>query len=270
MMSEILTDLTLPALAKANQANLYGFFRLFERSPAMEFESANGLTHWYSPVPFSWFNGVLASRNATESDHTILKEILAYFKSRGVDEITWWLEENVERESWEAILVPNGFRFHAGPPGMSIELDKLNGSVQAPAGLVIKPVDNGAGMQDCAHVVLHGYEFPIDSETQIFDFMKGIGSEFPFCIYVAYLEEKPVATSAVFYGAGVAGIYQVATLAEARGKGIGAAITRAPLLAARKMGYRASILQSSEMGYNIYKRLGYEENCHLGYYHCKI
>jgi ribosomal protein S18 acetylase RimI-like enzyme len=56
----------------------------------------------------------------------------------------------------------------------------------------------------------------------------------------------------------VVGIYSVGTIPEARGKGIGSAITLRALLDARRRGYRVGLLQSSEMGYNMYRRLGFE------------
>jgi predicted acetyltransferase len=67
----------------------------------------------------------------------------------------------------------------------------------------------------------------------------------------------------VFLGAGVAGVQFVATLPEARGQGLGAAMTLAPLRAARDLGYQAGILQSSEVGYKVYLRLGFVKVCEV-------
>ncbi|MFX0029316.1 MAG: GNAT family N-acetyltransferase, partial [Candidatus Hermodarchaeota archaeon] len=78
---------------------------------------------------------------------------------------------------------------------------------------------------------------------------------------LAYYDGNPVASSLVLYKAGVAGIHMITTLEEARGKGIGTAITLAPLNEAKKLGYETAILHSTEMGINMYKQMGFKEYC---------
>lgn len=60
---------------------------------------------------------------------------------------------------------------------------------------------------------------------------------------------------------GVAGIYAVATIPEVRRKGIGEIMTVMPLNEARQNGYRVGILQSSSLGYSLYKKIGFKEVC---------
>jgi ribosomal protein S18 acetylase RimI-like enzyme len=79
--------------------------------------------------------------------------------------------------------------------------------------------------------------------------------------YLGVLDDKPVATSLLYLGGGVAGIYYVATLPEARRRGIGSALTVAPLLQAQARGYRIGTLQSTPVGLNLYRRLGFREYC---------
>jgi ribosomal protein S18 acetylase RimI-like enzyme len=84
--------------------------------------------------------------------------------------------------------------------------------------------------------------------------------------YLGVLDDKPVATSLLYPGGGVAGIYNVATLPEARRQGIGSALTVAPLLQAHTWGYRIGTLQSTPMGLNLYRRLGFREYCRFQVY----
>ena len=77
---------------------------------------------------------------------------------------------------------------------------------------------------------------------------------------------EPVATATSFFAAGVAGVYCVSTVEPARRQGIGAAVTLAALREARDLGWSIGVLGSSEMGYGVYRRLGFREYCRIGLY----
>jgi predicted acetyltransferase len=80
------------------------------------------------------------------------------------------------------------------------------------------------------------------------------------------LDGEPVGASMLLLSAGVAGIYNVATIPMAQRMGVGSAMTAAALRDADKHGYGIVILHSSEVGYPVYKRLGFQEYCKLGVY----
>ena len=116
------------------------------------------------------------------------------------------------------------------------------------------------------HVTSLGFGIPENSEGRFFELFADLPFEIPVRSYLAILNGQPVGTSQLFLSAGVAGIYNVTCLPEARHQGIGAAITLAALLEARRMGYRISILQASHLGYKVYRRLGYQEYGKLNIY----
>ena len=94
----------------------------------------------------------------------------------------------------------------------------------------------------------------------------GLGSPSPLRHFLATIDGVPVATSSLFLGAGVGGVYDVATLPEWRRRGIGAAVTVATMNVARAEGYRIAILHSSPLGVGIYRSLGFQDCCRIGQY----
>ena len=75
-----------------------------------------------------------------------------------------------------------------------------------------------------------------------------------------------MAIASLLLHAGVAGIYGVATLPEARRQGIGAAMTRHVLQEAFVRDYRVAVLSPTQMGLNIYQQIGFTTMCRFTFY----
>lgn len=268
-MNEILTDLSESALAKATKANLYDFFRYLSRSSQTQFYEGPTFIRWHTPVAHPWFNGVLSTLPARVNEEEIIGENLAYFKAHQVPIFTWWLEPQLQVAAWADQLLPHGFGYDANTPGMAVDSAALPPSVPQPDELVIKLVNNLEALQMWTRIFVKGYQIPEAAFLPFFELLAGLGLDLPLRHYLGYLHDQPVATVSLFLGAGVAGIYYVATLAEARGQGIGAALTLKPLHEARQMGYHAAVLQSSDMGYRVYQRLGFRKLCVMDHFFWK-
>ena len=65
---------------------------------------------------------------------------------------------------------------------------------------------------------------------------------------------------------GVAGIWNVGTRPDVRGRGIGRETTLAALRDARAAGHRLSVLGSSPMGLPVYTRIGFVEVCRIRHF----
>lgn len=266
MTGNILTDLSTPALAHAAETNLHEFLRYLGRVTHTPPLADPGLTRWHTQVPYSWFNGVLAERPAATGDEQVVAEAIAWFTAQGVAHFTWWLAPTLPHAGWAPLLQAQGFRGPFGPPGMALDLHTLDSQQATLPGLEIVPVTDSATLRTWAHTFIAGYELPLEWEAPLLQMMVDLGLHFPIRNYLGYLDGEPVATSNLFLGAGVAGIQCVATLPRARGRGLGGALTLAPLFEARQMGYRAGVLQSSEMGFSVYRRLGFEQVCQVEAY----
>jgi GNAT superfamily N-acetyltransferase len=77
----------------------------------------------------------------------------------------------------------------------------------------------------------------------------------PMRFFAGYLGDEPVTCAASYIGEREVGIYMVATLAHARGKGYGGAVTAAAVATAPDL---PVTLQASDAGQPVYRRLGFQ------------
>jgi len=269
-MDPVLTDLSTPALQRAIKENLFEFCRAAAVLPGGELQEDDSFVRWTFGVPYPWYNAVLARRPGDLHDRDRVLAAIEYFRAKEMGPFVWWLAPGITNTDWDSVLKPFGFRYTDDTPGMAADLSALNEEIVTMPDLQIVLVDNDGVLMTWAATFAKGYGLPAEFSEPIFRLMAGFGYDGANRNYLGLLNGQPVATANVYFGAGVAGIQMVATLPEARGKGIGAAITLWPLVEARKMGYRAGILQSSEMGFAVYKRLGFKQLCGMEHYYLPI
>jgi len=269
-MNHIQNDVSDEALVIAIRANMCDFFRHLSRSHPTEHFENDQFTRWYTALPYPWFNGVLCSNPYREDNKSFIDETIEYFRLKGTNTFTWWMEPHVKSSDWKSVLSKKGFGFSDDTPGMAVDLHEMKDSIQSVDGFEIRIVDGEESLRIWAKVFLNGFDLPPAWESITSKLWVQLGLDLPIRNYLGYLNGKPVCTSTVFFGGGVAGIYCVATLPQARGKGIGAALTLKPLQNAREMGYRVGVLQSSEMGFNIYQRLGFRHLCQIENFYLSV
>jgi|SRR5215216_1498733 len=78
-------------------------------------------------------------------------------------------------------------------------------------------------------------------------------------VVVAQLDGEPVATAMAFDSRGDCGIYNVATLAHARRRGLGTALTALQMHDAIMRGCRTASVQSTEMAERVYTAVGFRD-----------
>ena len=77
--------------------------------------------------------------------------------------------------------------------------------------------------------------------------------------FLARLDGEGVGTSLAVRAGDVLGVFNVATVPGARGRGVGRAVTLAALRDGAAAGCRMAVLQASEMGHPVYERLGFRD-----------
>jgi ribosomal protein S18 acetylase RimI-like enzyme len=144
-------------------------------------------------------------------------------------------------------------------PGMAIQ--EPIPSKDLPAGVTLKPIVDATGAAEFASVVIDSYQsLGMPKETGEFMFETPERMLRPYNYFVvAYLDEKPVSAAMIIFSHSIAGIYWVGTLESARKKGLGEACTVMVTNEAFRRGASCVILQASQFGEPIYRRLGFQE-----------
>jgi ribosomal protein S18 acetylase RimI-like enzyme len=85
--------------------------------------------------------------------------------------------------------------------------------------------------------------------------------------YVGLVGGRPACIVAIVAAAGVLGVYSLGTLPAFRRKGYGEALLRAAAADVQKRtGFERLVLQSTEAGYSLYKRLGFRDTTRFTVY----
>src|SRR5215207_1395189 len=235
-MSAISRDVTSVGMAAAIEANLNAAFPLFSSLPSIELHDDPALRWLITPdMPFPLFNHVYWTRLPQESIDARVEEVRERFAACQVP-MMWSIGPFTRPSDLGSRLEARGAAHAEDLPGMALDLQALNEDVPSPDELAIE----GVGNSDAFGAL-------------------GLAGDGPARHYVGRLDREAVASATLVLMAGVAGIHNFATLPKARRQGVGATMTLAALREARKLGYRIGILQSSAAGFNVYRRLGFEQ-----------
>jgi ribosomal protein S18 acetylase RimI-like enzyme len=190
-----------------------------------------------------------------------------YLRSRGVP-FGWWVMPDDHPPELRVRLAAQGFVPEGEEPGMAIDLDQLGAAPERPVETVIDEITDVEGLSEHARLLATGFGMPPDIETAFRALLQGLpfGPGTSARYFLAHEHGQLVGTSLAVLPGRAAAIFNVVTTPEARGRGVGAAVTDAALRVARDAGYRIAVLESSLMGYNVYRRLGFEEYCKIGHY----
>lgn len=266
-MDTLIKDLASPGLLPALEANMVEFWRNYGRAPGRELVEGRDLTRIITGLPFPLLNGVFLAQLSAASLEPAIQATLAALNSWQAP-LFWWVGPAAQPDDLGHHLQEHGFVHTGDTPGMAVDLLALPDDQPVPPDFTIRPVEDEATLETWARVAAVGTEFPasILEEFVKLELSVGVGPGISLRRYLGFQGEIPVTCSAMILQAGVAGIYAVATLPFARRQGLGAAMTVRPLLEARAQGYRVGTLQASELGYPIYRRLGFQDVCRFGLY----
>lgn len=234
-------------MAAADRNFIASYEKLAEHHSAGEVERFGSVFAFVSALPVSIFNG------AAVVEHTALGDVAA--TTAWLDERGWpyrfWVREELEPAVAPGLEADGFVRMDWVLPGMTI------GAVPSPApsqSVTVTAVDPAALDEHVAVLVATHVPEPIARSVCTPSFVADPDCRF----FTAYLDGRPAGHSLAIRSGNVSGVYNVGTVEDARRRGIGTAATWAAVDAGYDWECSTVVLQSSDMGLGMYRRMGFE------------
>jgi GNAT superfamily N-acetyltransferase len=258
----VLKDFSTSSVIDAMEINAHEAWLCFAHALGAIVYDEPHMLWFFSGLPFHLANGIVYACFPVDHMEEVFDERLQQLAARQVP-MAWLIGPSTRPMNLGSRLQAHGWMLGDEALGMAIELETLKESFSSPPSLTIERIHDAETLRTWLRVMTVGSDIPEEGLTLLLELVSKHGfTDNPYIhFYLGMLAGKPVATSLLYLGAGVAGIYNVATLPEVRRQGIGSALTVVPLLQARSLGYRIGTLQSSLMGLHLYNRLGFLQYC---------
>ncbi len=212
-----------------------------------------GVPAYSSDVPFPLFSLVAGAEFTSSDAEGLAARVGADFIGRGLPWMGWTTPSYTSPELEDSLtglgMLPNQ------APGMYVDLDTVP-EVDDQFGIrEVPPHDDDFGDTFVAGFGMPPFvRDPMQKLLGAFDGQQQVA-------LLAYRNGHPAGVGNGFITGETLGIYNVATLPEDRGHGVGTAITSALMREGRNRGCTHAILHTSPMGRPVYEKMGFEEVC---------
>lgn len=245
----------------AVEHNLLTFFHLVLDSGVLATDGHPDVATGWSPVPTPLLNSIIGARFAPSEAADRTRAVLGPYLRRGLP-FLWWATPSTFTAAMDTVVREAGL-VPQPCPGMHLALP-VGAPEPLPAGVeiaVVTPETNDAMLR----VLGLGFDLPEDAVHVLDALMKSLPAELIVHV-LATRDGEAIACGSLLVTGDTGGLYNIATLAEFRGRGIGRAVTQALLDLARQRDCRQAILHSSGLGRGVYERLGFAQVCQVPQY----
>jgi len=244
------------------EENLLARFAYFNRAPQGRLYRRPEYT-WFSTditFPSYVFNIILQAQfRSMNSAYRQVDAIVEDCQTRRIP-LFWCTGPSTRPVNLGCHLEEHNFKHAMRGQGMTMALDRMKKDIHPVHDFTVERVQTPQQLAQFVNVLAANANMPDPIAKVWYDFELALGFDpyWPRQRYLGIWQGKPIATSTIMAGAGVAGLCHVATLPEGRGQGIATAISKVALEDAYRLGYRTGVLLSTPMGVNVYKRLGFQ------------
>jgi GNAT superfamily N-acetyltransferase len=252
-------------ISTAIEDNLADYWFAFAETPEGEVQRTGSVCWTYTGVPY--FNRVVSGQlDRTRIDDEVHRIVEAFRARRAA--VTWLVGPSSRPLDLGQRLEVSGFSNVGRWKGMAHSLDRLDIVPMTRTGATTRPVDGPESLEDWVRVVGQSFGLPKRAREFLSRYFceRDLNGDSPWRHSVAYVSGNPVAASTLFMHRGVAGIYLVACLPDARQRGLGTMMTWLALRHAKRLGNELAVLHATRDGERIYERLGFQHYCDIDLY----
>lgn len=252
---------------KAVEDNLVEAWACLAALPEVAYEKSTDRIRYISGVAYPLCNHVMMARFPREGLDGRIRAALEPFRARRLP-MLWWFGPASRPADLGDALAAAGLTPGDEVPGMALALAETGEGAPRPPALTFREVRDDEGLDLWTAIFRTVFEVP-DFACDFFRrAMKacGLAPSTPYQHYLGCWEGRPVSCASVFFSGGTAGLYNVGTLPDAQGRGIGTAMSRYALEAGKDRGLALAVLHATPQGLPVYRRLGFEEYCRLRLY----
>ncbi|MFX0058148.1 MAG: GNAT family N-acetyltransferase [Candidatus Hodarchaeota archaeon] len=261
-MNKILNDIDKETLIKAIEDNLDNFYIQSAIYPNF-YSKISDKINWVYAKYSDWPSCIFKANFKINSIENEIEEIKSLI-IRDEAPNGWTVGPLSQPRDLGQYLEKSGFLNVYHQSGMAI---KLNNIVNIPIisnELKVNVINNIEGLKLWVNVVSSSFNIKID-----LNFLRLLLDDENTRFYLGFCNRNSVSALILYLSAGVAGLHAVSTLKEYRGKGYGYNISRTALIDAYKSGYKIGVLQASNLGEIIYRKLGFKKYCDIYSYELK-
>jgi GNAT superfamily N-acetyltransferase len=201
-----------------------------------------------------------------------IEAVKMFFAQRNVPWV-WWVSPRSQPADIGQHLERHGLVRDWELPAMIAPLPGTGVWPSSDNRIWVSRVTTRADLQAASLIRRTAFEFPEGVAVDYFEAMETdwLDDASRARLYLAGCRDQPpAAMGALIIGAGLPGVYVMATLPEYRRQGLGKAVLRQLLTEATKQGYSLVVLTAGPLGYPLYTQFGFLHLFNYSFYFPKI
>jgi GNAT superfamily N-acetyltransferase len=240
------------------ELNLWETWSNFGRGPGCTLHDDGDALWFETPIPVIPYNTVLKFQVVHNTNHRI-DDLISRYAERKVP-LLWIVHPSSLPHDLPARLQQHGLQEIEIAPCMARRLENLPQAPSLPDGVEIREAIEDNDLMELYGLAAWRWGVPEEYRSQLGRMIRKfeIGERPSNArFWLAWKENVPISKIGLYNGSGSAGIYGVATKPEARGLGLASILMIKAMQAAKEMGYKLAVLDSSPLAEKLYQRLGF-------------